>query len=222
MFLTKENKIKWKFLGAALVAVVLLCLAGILWLDKHIFIFLREFDGLWVRIFQFAGSSKFWLFASITVFGIAGFLYIMFSKFWIGFSNKARLLSRISVFVFISVLLSGAATGVLKFVFGRMRPILWEVFGQTGFYPLNAEWVLNSFPSGHATASFAGLVMIGLWFPRLKWATWTLAVMAGLSRISLGAHWPSDVLLGAFIGMVTADFVFSIFKRSRRMDFFAN
>jgi undecaprenyl-diphosphatase len=69
------------------------------------------------------------------------------------------------------------------------------------------EWAFNSMPSGHAAASFAGLVMIGLLFPKIKWVSWTIAIIAGISRIAIGDHWPSDVLLGAFIGMAAADFV---------------
>ena len=77
----------------------------------------------------------------------------------------------------------------------------------TGFYPPSLEWAFNSMPSGHATATFAGLVMLGLLAPKIKWATWTLAIVVGASRVAYGAHWPTDVLLGAFIGMVVADLV---------------
>ena len=69
-------------------------------------------------------------------------------------------------------------------------------------------------PSGHTAATFAGLVMIGMLAPKYKPLTWTLAIIVGVSRVAYGAHWPSDVILGAFIGMVAADIVkYWAFKR---------
>ena len=83
----------------------------------------------------------------------------------------------------------------------------------TGFFPWSNEWAFNSMPSGHTVATFAGLVMLGMLAPRVKWFTWTLAIVVGASRVAYGAHWPTDVLLGAFIGMVMADFAKSLLKR---------
>ena len=55
--------------------------------------------------------------------------------------------------------------------------------------------------------------MLGLLAPKIKWFTWTLAIVIGVSRICVGAHWPSDVIFGAFIGMVVADFVKAWLKK---------
>jgi len=109
--------------------------------------------------------------------------------------------------IFYSIFVAGAVTGVLKVLIGRARPVFFEALGQTGFVPGTNDWAFNSMPSGHTSASFAGLVMVGLLFPKYKWATWTLAILIGLSRIAMGAHFPSDVILGAFIGMAVADLV---------------
>ena len=77
----------------------------------------------------------------------------------------------------------------------------------TGFFPPSLDWAFNSMPSGHTTICFAGLVMVGMLAPKYKALTWTLAIVIGLSRVAIGAHWPSDVILGAFIGMAIADIV---------------
>ncbi len=99
---------------------------------------------------------------------------------------------------------------------GRARPIFFEALGQTGFYPINFDWAFNSMPSGHTAASFAGLVMLGMLFPKIKPATWTIAIIIGASRVCYGAHWPTDVILGAFIGMVSADIIKSFFLADRK------
>jgi undecaprenyl-diphosphatase len=57
-----------------------------------------------------------------------------------------------------------------------------------------------SFPSGHATTAFATAVVLAAWYPRQAVGFVGLAALVGLSRILLGAHFPSDVLAGALLG----------------------
>ena len=104
-------------------------------------------------------------------------------------------------------------TGILKVLIGRSRPIMYDALKTTIFVPGTYEYVFNSMPSGHTAVSFAGLVMIGMLFPKIKWATWTLAILIAVSRIYVGAHWAGDVIFGAFIGMVCADITKAILKK---------
>lgn len=221
MFLRKDNTIKWKEIGIAATITVALCVAGALWFDKPMFMFMREFDwhvwGLLDQLF----ATKVWLFVSaVAAVLIAGRIAAINKerRFQLILKNfiaefKARAKSNPGFLVFASVLCASIVGGILKYGLGRARPIFYEALGHTGFYPFTPEWAFNSMPSGHATASFAGLVMIGMLFPKIKWATWTGAIIIALSRVCYGAHWPSDVILGAFIGMVTADLVKSWFYK---------
>lgn len=87
----------------------------------------------------------------------------------------------------------------MKLIIGRERPALWEVQWYWG----------SSFPSGHtlvmaafatSAALVAGHVWPGLRVPVLLLAlAWTLLV--GLSRLVLGVHWPTDVMVAACIGL---------------------
>lgn len=224
MFLTSNNKIKWKLLGIAFVATVLLCVLGIVWFDRPLYLFMRGFDCQICGCFNTVFRGEMWLIVSaaiIMVFYIKKSLkskpkfkndrnQISFSVFLRDFLLKTK--TSYAFFVFCSVLSAGVVAKVLKTIIGRARPIFFEALNMTGFYPPSFEWAFNSMPSGHAAATFAGLVMLGLLAPKIKWATWTLAILVGASRVAYGAHWPTDVLLGAFIGMAAADLVRAALK----------
>jgi undecaprenyl-diphosphatase len=113
-------------------------------------------------------------------------------------------------YMLLSSIFAGGLVKLLKILIGRARPIfadptLFNMFANTKEF--------QSMPSGHTAISFAALVMLGMLFPRIKWAMWTLAIMVGLSRVYIGVHWVSDVIFGAFIGMLCADFAKALLKK---------
>lgn len=74
----------------------------------------------------------------------------------------------------------------------------------------------TSFPSNHAANCFAAAVVLGWYFKRGRIAFYTLAGAVALSRISLGVHYPSDVLAGAILGYIVGLLVTSeLAKRIR-------
>ena len=219
MFLTINNEIKWRKMAVAACVTLVLVVSGVMWFDKSLFLFLRQFDcGLW-RGLAMIFDAKVWIFVSgvaVLVFCAkkcaktdCGFLKCInrlnFGAFLHNFLLNIK--TNNAFLIFCSVLSAGIIAKILKTVIGRARPIFFEALDMTGFFPPSLDWAFNSMPSGHATVSFAGLVMVGMLAPRYKVLTWTLAIVIGVSRIAIGAHWPSDVILGAFIGMVVADVV---------------
>jgi membrane-associated phospholipid phosphatase len=59
----------------------------------------------------------------------------------------------------------------------------------------------TSFPSGHAAAAFAAATAVGMFHPRLRAPLYALAAMVALSRVYLGVHFWSDVLVGTLLGV---------------------
>lgn len=99
-------------------------------------------------------------------------------------------------------------TPLLKTLYDRPRPDLWEHRGQ---------YAWSSFPSGHAIIGVAVFMTIGVIVYREHGKAWPAAVLAGLlgislwSRIYLGVHWPTDVIAGALIGAVWLGFTLRAF-----------
>lgn len=97
-----------------------------------------------------------------------------------------------------SLIIAEGVTGALKNTTRRERPYLAHPDLITGKVP-STDY---SFPSGHTSAAFATAASLSLSFP--KWyvivPSYTYATAIGYSRLYLGAHYPSDVLMGAFVG----------------------
>ncbi len=61
----------------------------------------------------------------------------------------------------------------------------------------------HSFPSGHATTSFACATVLGALEPRLRVPALLLAAAIAFSRLYVGVHYPTDVAAGAVLGTAT-------------------
>lgn len=226
MFLTAHNQLKKKWLMWGGVIVAVLVVLGGAGLDKFLYLIIDNPEcnpwfidgGLGCRCAFIIGKifqAKVWL----VLTGILSMVVLIkkIIKSGIKYRNSKNHFSLIVVIknclskirtnyaflIFSSVFVASITTGILKIMIGRPRPILFN----EGFHPFLIEWAFNSMPSGHAAATFAGLVMLGMLAPRWKPLTWTVAIIVGFSRVYIGAHWPTDVLVGAFIGMVVADLV---------------
>lgn len=103
-------------------------------------------------------------------------------------------------FVFASVAGSGLLASLIKNLYGRARPEhligngVFEIHGAA----FAAKWA--AFPSGHATTAGASAVVLALLFPRWRGVALAAGMTIALTRIALGAHFPSDVTAGFALG----------------------
>lgn len=94
----------------------------------------------------------------------------------------------------------GVAYGVnqaIKFTVRRARPVLDDL------PPLARTKTQLSYPSAHATTSFAGARALAACWPAVP--LYATAVAMALSRPYVGVHYPSDSLAGAALGSAVAE-----------------
>jgi membrane-associated phospholipid phosphatase len=96
--------------------------------------------------------------------------------------------------------IAGVVNNLTKHLIGRARPKFMHA-GTLELSPVSGSgW--DSFPSGHATASFAVATVLAVKFPKLRYAIWFLAFAIAASRIVRGAHFLTDVAGGALLGFL--------------------
>jgi undecaprenyl-diphosphatase len=126
-------------------------------------------------------------FVDLTHAGAAGIVWLVAA------AAVALLRGRPRVFVLVAVadLAAGLAANGLQRAFGHRRPDVSR---------LVALPHSHSFPSGHATTSFACAAVLATLEPRLRAPAILLAAAIAYSRLYVGVHYPADVLAGAALG----------------------
>jgi membrane-associated phospholipid phosphatase len=113
----------------------------------------------------------------------------------------------------LALVLSGIVAGlfysIVKWCVGRIRPFHGvSAFRFTpfagGLHGLLIGVKNASFPSGHACLAFAMASCLSSLLPRWRWGLWLLASMTAAARVLEGAHYPSDIVAAAALGILAA------------------
>jgi membrane-associated phospholipid phosphatase len=119
-------------------------------------------------------------------------------------AEEATQLINYSLAFIASLTMGSAILHVIKLVLGRRRPRDDMEMGLYGFTPLAFNLDYNSFPSGHALTICCVAVIFTCVWP-MWWPVWfAVAALLAVTRALLTAHFLSDVLIGAGIGLIAA------------------
>ena len=188
---------------------------GLLWTFFAVIIFLSfYFDSQIVKAFSLIRNSILTdFFMGITfvssILIVFLFLTLLFIK-----ENKRKWILPLWLSLFLSVVISF----LLKVAIQRPRPYVAGLVSIIGDLAKNSHLVWDfSFPSFQAMMVFAAVPFLSKEFPKLKYVWIVFACLVALSRVYLGVHFFSDVLVGGIIGYLIGFFAFRWWKEKFRI-----
>jgi len=173
------------------------------------------------RIYNFVQKSKSPLLDNISKYGLEPigsglYPFIGFGSLYMyGLLTNDNFSKKFSLLAAKTVLISGLMSQLTKSVFGRHRPYNNDPPDPGRFTPFTFKY--SSYVSGHTCLAFSVATIIAMEFNEKPWVpviSYTMATMAGLSRIYDNKHWPMDVLGGAILGYSVGRF---LYKKDREI-----
>jgi membrane-associated phospholipid phosphatase len=132
----------------------------------------------------------------------------------LGTAISNRRVADFGLHAFVALALSNFVGGSLKVVTGRSRPIVLQADGtwvrrDPGDWDLFGGWSddhgeQRAYPSGHSTNAFAiATVFAEELGGAAPWIAYPIAAGVAWSRVNDEAHWASDTVTGALVGIVS-------------------
>jgi undecaprenyl-diphosphatase len=173
---------------------------------KSLFEYISHRDIHLLKIINNSWKCKFldFIMPAMTYLGSFSFIFIFCTA---AFLLSDAMLNTMAVRAMISVTISTGVGKILKVSVTRLRPFI-------NIPNLNIKKIAidkYSFPSGHTTAAFSLAVMIALYFPMFGFITIPLAFCVGISRMYIGVHYPTDVIVGIFLGTTCSFLTYRFF-----------
>lgn len=145
-------------------------------------------------------------FYGVTVLGNLGLVWFGYAAYYKWHRKQAK-----QALLIVAALLctSLMVDGVIKHIISRPRP--FDAYAS--ITPMLIHPTSYSFPSGHASTSFASAVMIALLDPKVGKSALMIAALIAVSRLILCVHYPSDVFAGLLLGTGLACLLYKGSKR---------
>ncbi|MHB8471336.1 MAG: phosphatase PAP2 family protein [Gammaproteobacteria bacterium] len=190
-----------KFVAIGFVVVALLTVLSYLFIDQRV--------ALWVQRYVFSISllrkyvsdiPDLLLLFVLTVAGSCWALYLFFAA-----RHRYDRHRGFALLCGLGLPLAFLVKMILQYVFGRYPPRFWLFQpGVAGLHWFQSWSIPHAFPSGHMTVITAFAAMLYYFYPRYRAVYLTALVGLGVALVMTNYHFVSDVIAGAYVGLVTA------------------
>ncbi|MDR3256161.1 MAG: glycosyltransferase family 39 protein [Endomicrobium sp.] len=140
--------------------------------------------------------------------GFIVMLIISIAILWI--NKKERFWTTLALLIS-SLAITAIIVYFLKHYFERSRPL--AIFGDANVNILFEKVHRNSFPSGHTQLAFTICAFMFIMVRKYWYWYIILACVTSFERIYAGSHFPSDVIAGAIMGILSAYMIVTLFKK---------
>ncbi len=181
---------------AGAVAALTLLFAASLQMDRPTIEFVRTLQGLWI---ERIGDAGYQIGRGASLIIISG-LFVA-----VGYARANPTLRQAGLRGWLAHAVTAILVQGLKHGIGRPRPRLHRE--DEFFTGPSLESGLDSFPSGHTSASFAVAAVVARYCPSFAWPAFALAGYVSLTRVFRGSHFVSDVVAGVVLGLVVGTLV---------------
>jgi undecaprenyl-diphosphatase len=162
-------------------------------------------NGMWQLVTRF-GLSEWYLV-------LAGFMLVVYKLF-----TRDEMIAWRCWLVVACIGGSGLFVNLLKWIFGRYRPPMLLTENQYGFSFFAHGYMVHSFPSGHSATAAALTVLACKFMPRFGWLWLCMGLLIAVSRIFVGAHYASDVIVGWTVGLLLSVMACRVIKQPQLGD----
>jgi membrane-associated phospholipid phosphatase len=183
------------------IAIASIAIAAAFYLDDTVWNFITHHQSRAMRNFM-RDVSRFGDWPSHVALGLLllGVAWIRGSKKW----------TRIFLSMLLAMAIAGIAGSVIKRTIPRARPSVQSEF-RWGGPRFSTKY--HAFPSGHVAASTAFFGVLLFARRRIGLACLPIPILIGFSRMYIGAHYLSDVVCAAVLGILCALLVTHFFPR---------
>ncbi len=171
-------------------------------IDESILLFLNDFTGKYFLL-----DSFFYFFATFFA------LFLLFFILFFLLRNFTKYLLFVVEVVVAAFFARYALVSLIRYYLPRIRP--FDKIEDINF--LLEQKDSMSFPSGHTAFVFAISTVIYFYNRKIGVILFILSFLMGVTRIIVGVHWPSDILGGVVVGILSGAIVselFLLFKKN--------